>query len=746
MVNLKKIGIVLTSSALSLGMFSSMANASPTMNMQPEKVQIQVAATEKNFTKNDLIKKLHELFPKKFDFLSNNDFYMNSGGRYYPDDDGALRYNLSFHKTVNGKQVSGGVTFVGEELDIDQFYYQPPVEKESLFPAKVSKEDARKIANDFVKKFLVGAEYQLETDPFNYYPSQLLSEPIRYSFSFARTKNQISIMDQRIEVTVQGNGEVVNFYQNAMQKKSFTFDDAKQLKDKDGILEKMKENLTVDLQYQVNNDYRTGDRSVQLVYQPSTKLRGVNAATGKWLTADGYSAEFPKNAKIEMLSAKQLPPKQKGITLEQAKKIAEQMLKVKSDKVKLNIDSVEETKNYDGQEVIRIQYMYQYANGGSGTSFELDKKTGEIVQYSDMTSDLLEQIGEKSKKDNPISEKDARTQAIKYLKEWAPSHLHNYAMPVDEPYFEERLGTYNFSFPRIVNGIVVMGDQLNVGIGADGSLRSLNVNYQEMEKWPSIDKAISKEDAKAILKKNLSLELNYMKSDNKKENLHYDLVYLPTFNKDSFSVLDANSGEWSSLYNGKSTSTITHPWAEEELNYLINAKVLDIKDTKNFNGDASVSKGEALKVMMNSLTYFYSNSYYNETENKSQTFKNIDPKHPLYQVIERAVDVGIIKPDNENFDLDSPIKKEELAVWYIRVLGLDQAARNSNIYKLDFADANKVKPEYAGYVALANSMGLLKTDQNNFYPDRETTYAELAVSIILLAHEISEKGNNLRYY
>ena len=29
----------------------------------------------------------------------------------------------------------------------------------------------------------------------------------------------------------------------------------------------------------------------------------------------------------------------------------------------------------------------------------------------------------------------------------------------------------------------------------------------------------------------------------------------------------------------------------------------------------------------------------------NQTFDNIDPKHPLYQAIERAVEMGIIKPD-----------------------------------------------------------------------------------------------------
>ena len=42
-------------------------------------------------------------------------------------------------------------------------------------------------------------------------------------------------------------------------------------------------------------------------------------------------------------------------------------------------------------------------------------------------------------------------------------------------------------------------------------------------------------------------------------------------------------------------------------------------------------------------------------------------------------------------------------------------------------------------------MGLVKAEQNYFNPEAEVTYAELAVSIIRLAHELSEKGNDLRY-
>ena len=78
-----------------------------------------------------------------------------------------------------------------------------------LFPAKVSKEEAKIIAEDFMKKFLDGKDYELETNSFNYYPQQILTEPIRYSFTFARTENQVSIADQRMEVSVLGNGEVV---------------------------------------------------------------------------------------------------------------------------------------------------------------------------------------------------------------------------------------------------------------------------------------------------------------------------------------------------------------------------------------------------------------------------------------------------------------------------------------------------------------------------------------------------------
>ncbi|WP_153731496.1 YcdB/YcdC domain-containing protein [Sporosarcina obsidiansis] len=741
MVTIKKVSAIVASSVLSMGMFSSITDASTIMNGQPEKVRIQLASTETVFTKDELIKKFRQLFPNQFDFLNASDFHMSSAHIF--QDDETVRYDLSFTKLINGKRMHGYIGFVGEELDVEHFSYQPANIADALFPAKVSKEDAGKIAEEFMKKFLGGKYYQLESDTSNYFPRQILTEPIRYSFSYARTKNQVPIADQRIEVSVLGNGEIGSFYKSQPNQKSSTFADVSKIKSNEEMLKKMKDHLSVDLNYQINYDYETGDRTVQLVYQPTNRLQGINALSGEWMTANGYVGQFPKERKIEKLSAKPLPPRQEGMTIEGAKKIAEQLLAVTSDKVKLVIESIQEIKNHNGQEVFSIQYMYHYANGGSGSSLEINKHTGEVIQYHNFEEQTLKEIGQESTNESTLSQQEALEKAVAYAKKWAPSYLHNYAMPVGDPYFDERMGTYQFSFPRLVNGIVVIGDEISVGIAADGSLNSLNVNYQDTENWPSKDEAISDEKAKTLMKEALSLKLMYMKPAQKEKEQQYDLVYAPVFNGDSFSYLDASTGEWNNMFSGKNSVKISHPWAEEELNYLLNAKVLDVKDVKKFNADVAISKGEALKVLMNSLTYFYQGSYFPGQEHTNQTFDNIGVKHPYYQVVERAAEAGIIKPE-KNFDVDSPISKEELAVWYIRVLGLEQAAKDSSIFKLNFTDTDQIQSATIGSVAIANSLGLLTAEKNQFNPRQEVTYAELAASTIRLAHTMAESRRDIQ--
>ncbi|MBB6446812.1 S-layer homology domain-containing protein [Bacillus benzoevorans] len=743
MKNYKKLVVIPLSTILSFGILVPNIGAETLAQEQQERIQVRVASVESEVSKTDLINKVKALFPGKFDFLKDGDFEMSSGHQY-PDDD-TIRYDLSFFKEVKGKPVHGNFGFAGEDLQIEYFFYQPADAADALFPAKVSKDEAQKIAVDFMIQFAKKGDYQLDTSHDFYIENQTLVEPIRYSFSFVRSEKGIPIADQQMMVTVLGNGDVVDFFRSYPDNKGKTYDEAGKVLPKDQILAKVKENLSVQLQYQVDYDYRTGKPYVSLVYQPARGAGGVHALTGQWQTPDGFSAELPKDEGVKFLSPEPLKAKDSNFTKEKAKAAAEKILAVDSDKITLKIDAVEERENYKGQIVFSVQYMYETKRGeGFGGDLEFDKGTGEIVQYYNVRGDLLAETGEKSATGKKISKAEAKEKAVQYLKEYAPSYLHHYAESGEEGFYAGD-GTYHFMFPRVVNGIPVMGDQISVGVAEDGSLLLLSVDQVNIETWPAVEKVISKEKAKAKFTDSLSLELRYMnglpgqvQGQDQGEDNHYDLVYLPLYDGLNPSFIDAYTGEWHKMFQKGSSKTVSHSWAEQELNYLIKVGILEVEDAKAFNGNAVITKGEAIQVLIRSLSPSYE-LYSPEFQQKAgQTFANIGEDHPLYQVVERAVSMGILEGEG-TFDEKAVITREELAVWYIRALGLEKAAQQE-IYQLNFADKDKVEKENTGYVALASSYGLLTVNnQGNFNPDDKVTYAQLAKSIFRVAKEAYER-------
>lgn len=744
-MNFKKAGVLFTSTALLFSIYSATAAAS-SMYDQANKVQIQVANTELTVTKEELIKRFKEIFPNKYNFLKNSDFQMSDSHQYLGDEQ--VRYDLYFQKTVKGKYLSGSATFVGENLQLESFNYNPTDVSDALFPAKLSKEQAQKIAENLIKKFSAYQQYKLDENTINYFPQQLLTEPVRYSFSFVRTENGIPLEDQRVEIVILGNGDLNNFYRTSVNNSKVTFEDAKQTKAENDILQQIKKSLAVRLQYQINYDYSTGDRAVQLVYLPNMKEINVQAISGKWKREDGALLDDLAQHPVEPLVEAPLSPRQQNITNEQVKQLAQSLLAVQSNDVKLEIESIGNMKNGNGQDVIAVEYMYQTSSGGTGTSLEIDKNTGDIIQYHNMQDELFNIFGEKTPVSTTLTKEAALEKAIQYLKQWSPSYLHHYAKPLQEPYFDEERG-YMFTFPRIVNGILVEGDSMNVGIKADGTLSDLYVSYQELE-WPSIENVIPAQQATQAFLDKLTLKLVYMtdmqKESEQPKSDYYELVYMPLFNKDMYSYLDAKTGEWANMFGSeKMTTAVSHPRAEAELNYLIGAKILNVNDVKKFDADAPITQGEALSIVMKSITHFYED-YYRNLDDIKEPIKGINPKDPLYSVVERAISLGVLDESGVGFEANQPITRQELAAWYIRVLDLEIAAEHSDIYTLSFDDAESVNKNYIGYVALANALDILPTEKNKFNPTKNVSYADVAMSVIKLAKEINQKGVNFNHY
>ncbi len=730
MVVLKKASVLLSATALSIGLLAPVASAT-TVDERMERLPIQVAQTNAKVTKQDLINRMKELFPTEFSNLTEKDFYMNTGYSY--PGDSTVRYELSFSKQLKDQYVYGNLIFAGADLQLEHFYYQPPETKEAFFPAKVSESEAQKIADKMVKQLASAAGYQLSTTDDIYTPSNL-TQPVQYTFTYRKAEGDIPVADRYLQVTVQGDGQLIAFYNSGTKKGNFTYDDASKKQDTTAVQTKVQDAIEAQLFYLLTPNYHTGGAEAKLVYRPSSQIvSGVHAVSGDWVTLDGLSASLPKEQKITPIAPQPLPPRQPDITEDQAEQLALSFLQTEIPGVTLTIDSIYETTSYTGKQVYMIQYNYEYAGENIGTTLSIDKATGEIIEYYNIKYDLAAQMKEDQKK-GTLSQKDALQQAVDSIKKWAPSYANEYAMPVAEAHYFEHNDSYYFSFPRIVNGLAVEGDQITVNIGAAGDLLGLSIMTYSDVKWPTVADVVSKEEATKQLKESLSLQLQYMNIPNVGNDEHYSLIYQPLFKENSYSMIDAKTGKWLSSNEKEEYPAVEHPTAAQELNHLIRMGALEVDE--NFNPDAAISKGEALKVLMKSLTYSY--DYYPQGELESKFFDNIQPTDELYPLMMAAVAIGILGESDKGLKADAKLSREEVAKWAVRMLNLEAAAKHGDIYQLGYTDAAKVSSDKRGYVALAYAMGLLNAENNQANPQQEMTYAELAKMTVLLANEMKE--------
>lgn len=736
MVIIKKAGVLLSATALSVGLLAPMASASTLGIERMETLPIQVAQTNTTVTKSDLMKRFRALFPNEFPNVTEKDFRMGTG--FSHPKDSTVRYELNFSKNIDNQYIYGSFTFVGESLELEQFHYQPINSKDVLFPAKYSKVEAQKVATKFIEKFDKSGGYELVPNEYNYYSSSILTQPVQYSFTFTKKKSGIPISDQSISISVLGDGTVTTYYKNQDVTDNLTYDDPSKKQSESVSAKRIQDALNAQLSYKINTDNTTGDHTVKLVYQPNSEVTsGVHALTGEWLTPEGLSSTI-SNQKITPIVTKPLAAKQPNLTIEQAQAMAEKLLATDEPGVKLTIESIEEKTMETGKAVYNIQYMYRYRNGGTGTELIIDKATGEIINYSDIKSSLKELDNDSNKKVE-LTRQQAVEKAIAYVKEWVPSYAHRYALPVAGSFYQEYNDSYYFTFPRIVNGLTVEGDQISVSIDAEtGDLLSLFVNAYDDIEWPAAKDILTQQEASKLLKEQLKLELQYVNHPKVGNEQHYSLAYQPIFKEGAYAVIDAKTGEWLDAFGMASSNkpTIEHPTAAEELNYLIHTGILEID--KTFNPDAPVTKEEALKILLKSVTYMYFDSSFNEHETTNQSFSDIAPDHALYPFVTRALKIGMLDASTKTFNAAASLSNQELAKWVIGSLKLDKVAQYSDIYALNYSDAAQVDKELRGYVALAYAMGLLEAENNQLKPKSEVTYAQLAQVTIRLAHMMNE--------
>lgn len=741
----KKLGIVALSSSL---LFSAAPLVHGEGTVQTEKAPVNVmsdkAVAAQIVEKEKLIKRVKELFPKQFDDVRESSFELESGIRFEQNKD-IPQYGLSYFKEINGKYEHASFHFAGDSLELVNYYFDTDNQKDALFPPQVSEEEAEKIAAAFIKKISPNYTYELdENEHTNYNMSQSLTEPITYDFQYEKIENGVPVQNQGIYITVLGNGALVQYHNSALFTKA-TYEKDTGLLSKEEAIAKLKDNLHVELRYQVQEVHPAKEANVVLTYVPSPSVQGIHATTGKILLNNELVSKLPKQKELKMVSKTEL--KTDPISKEEAVKKAEQLLKPEVEGVTLNIEGVMERKNpFGNQTVYAIEYMYTTGNSGFGSQVEIAKDTGDVVGFHGHDYLELEQSDNKSS----VTANSALNKAVNYVKQYAPSYANELAYPDEstEPVYYWNENEYNFYFPRVKNGHIVERNGVQVAISNTGKLIRFNVEQTDIKNWPSLDKTVSKEQALADYKDKMDVELNYITQDqveSKKKTAYYKLVYATKSNQwYTGEYYDATNGKWMKENSEQRPQApegfkVEHPWAEKELNYMIEGGIITVDDPESFDPNRSITKGEALEVISRSIMDSYYFEHYEYEENTQQTFENISPDHPLYGIVETAVEHDLITVTGKTFPVDEKITREELAVWYANVLDLADVAEYDEIYKLDVKDKPAIEPKQIGDIALMNALKVITVNRDGYFnPDEEVTLAQLAVSNMRLAQKVKD--------
>ncbi|TFB25106.1 hypothetical protein E3U55_01555 [Filobacillus milosensis] len=699
---------------------------------EEQKRENNQVANEDSVSLEQLIERVKEIFPK-YKSAKEEYFRLEFNHRFPGERDYSERYNLVYYDRSQKNPSHISFEFVGEELELNRYYYHPRNESDALFPPKVSEEEAEKLAKEFLKKVDLKGEYELNEQNNSYYFSynRPLTEPIEYRFSFNKLKDGIPIQNQSISVTVLGNGEITQ-YRGPRYMGEVDYESTSNLMSKSELLSELKAQINVELQYLIHRDYNTREETAYLTYRETPMIRGLSAKNGQYYVNGEYVDELPESEEL-----KQLPKSSKNpnpLTKDEARSLAEELLATDEEGVELRIDGVME-REVDGIEVYDIRYMYHSQNGGHGSSIQINKNTGELQRFSRARS-----YNPEEEVDVNVSQEEALDLATDYINKFAFSNMEQYVYPrVSDNVNRDDSPEYHFIFQRIKDGILVSGNYIRVDVSKEnGKLLHLSIRHTNVEQWPSLDQVVGEEKALEDIKDKLDLELFYVTEepydirDTEEKVLQYKLSYLRDYDS---SFYNAVTGDWKNTrpYGQKDEDqTVSHPWAEEELNFLISNQILEIEGPEQFDGDQVVTRGEALEILTKSIDRVYSGPAPEDAE--PTPFENIGHDHPLYNIVMESLRRGILDAEQSTFDVDEKMTRENLAFWYVRALELDSVAKMHDIFNYDFSDEQDISKELKGYVVIADSLGLISKDyKGNILPKQEVTYAQLAVSSLRLA-------------
>ena len=557
--------------------------------------------------------------------------------------------------------------------------------------AKISKEDAKAIAEKFMQKSVKFKEGSIKIidDRSN------LSQSSDYEFKFGQFVNNIPVSFNTIDLSINKyNGEVTSLIRNNNDVKNYIFSSKDSIINKEAAKKAYLEKIGIDLKYYSRYDYKNKKLNVFPAYSiKQDKLQGIDAKTSEVVNiySDNILNKGLNNSsKLMTEDAAVSDGKESTLTKEEINEIqktaqliskedAEKVIKDNFDSLKandkVNNASLEKSDYVDSKYIWNISF-----ENGNGS---VDAKTGELLSFYfyDNNEEVI----------NNISYSEAKNKCDSFLKKVAAEKYKKVKYIPEEENAEGNY--YTFKYVRMVNGYEYTNNYLSISIDkTTGKIINYENQWFTNITFPSLNNVISKDIVFDKISDDIGFDLQYEKIDKDKVSLIYNFSNL----QEQY-LLDPMTGVRIG-YDGKKykennlptyTDITGHAYENVIKELLNNGYYLE---GDKFNPDSYITQANFFKYL-----YTPDMSYYDEDE--------------LYEML---IGNKIIKSEEKS--PDHILTNGEVAKYVVRYLNYEPIAKNSQIFVNPFKD--NVSNDYKGYAAICYGLDIIKGDSNGNFNEK----------------------------
>jgi len=676
-------------------------------------------------------------------------------------------FNYYFYNTASANQYQWNLSWRNPktnsyiEVNADQenhiiYYRRYDYSKDGNHIPKYLKKELRSKAEQFLKNIAPDVALKVSYKDADY--EGIYSG--NYIYNFERKENGISFPDNVVRIGVNSvTGEV--YYASI----EWTYDakvpspEAKITKEEATKL--IKENMDMKLVYR-SDYYRifesgSGEqkKKAYLVYEPTESYIAVDAKTGEvYLTRMEWRDENVRDGEKELsqdTAAKSMDGSSGKLTEEEIKKLQElENLIAKEEAIKkvtsnkylyldknLEVYSAALNKNYYGNEDTYVwnitfndpraidyeketDYYRAYANA------QVDAKTGKIISfYASMNNHYDEIKGKWNEVEIQYNKDQAREILEKFLKAENSSRFGKSKLASENNDFIATYKNdvpvyagYRYHYNRINEGIEYPYNSIYGAVdGISGKIYSYGFYW---------DEDIVFESPKGIISADEAMD-HYLKDDG--YGLKYEINVVNTnrsINVPELTTSYTTTNEIRLVYRPDIYPSFISPFTGEKLDY--NGEVY--KEGKPYVYKDVPETDEYKKILLLAdMNIGFAGEYFYP-----------DKAITIGEINSLLLSIGYgNQADTKTVD-QTLITKEELAMNFIKELGLEEVAKLSGIYRTDYADENTINIKYLGAVALVKGLGIMEAETGNMFNPKDHVTRGEAVNYILNYLEVRSEG------